>query len=318
MLILRSVVLTISIGVLVLGTRLVAGQTYPDKPIRIVAAAAGGGADYGVRLIVPGLSARLGQQVIVDNRGFTAIEVAAKAAPDGYTLLYYGSTVWLMPLMQEVPYDPVRDLAAITLVNGQPSVLAVHPSLPVRSVRQLIALAKARPGDLNYASGPTGSSGHMAGELLKAMAGVNIVRVPYKGTGPSTLAVLTGEVHLTFITTGAVAPHLKSGRLRALAVTSGQRSALVPDLPTVSASGVPGYESVVLAGIFAPAKTSAAIINRLSQEIVRVINSADVKEKFLDTGAEIIGGTPEQFAATIKSEMARMGKVVKEAGIRAD
>ncbi|MSQ73699.1 MAG: tripartite tricarboxylate transporter substrate binding protein [Betaproteobacteria bacterium] len=316
MLVAGSVVLTISMGILVAGS--VTGQTYPDRSIRVIAASAGGGADYGVRLIVPGLSVRLGQQVVVDNRGVTAIEVAAKAAPDGYTLLYYGSTVWLMPLMQDVPYDPVRDLAPIILVNGQPNILIVHPSLPVKSVQELIALAKAKGGNLNYASGPAGASNQMAGELFKAMAEVNIVGVPYKGTGPATVAVLTGEVHLSFLTPGAVAPHLKSGRLRALAVTSEQRSALVPDLPTVAASGVPGYESVVLAGMFAPARTSTAIINRLSQEIGRVISSADVKEKFLGSGAEIIGGTPEQFAAKIKSEIIRMGKVIKDAGIRAD
>ena len=194
----------------------------------------------------------------------------------------------------------------------------MHPSLPVKSVKELIALAKARPGALNYSSASTGSSTHLAGELFKFMAGVNIVHVAYKGTAPQISALISGEVQLTIVEEGSVEPHVKSGRLRALAVTSAEPSALAPGLPTVAASGLPGYEATGMIGIWAPAKTPGAIINRLNQEILRFLNLPEVKERFLNGGEEIVGSSPEQLAATIKSDGAKWGKVIKEAGIRAD
>ena len=257
--------------------------------------------------------------MIVDNRGAVASEIAAKAAPDGYTLLVNGSPVWLLPLLRaSVPWDAVRDFVPITLAVSSPSILVVHPSLPVKSVRELIALAKARPGELNYAAGTMGATPHLAAELFKAMAGVNIVRVAYKGTGPGLIGLISGEVGLMFPNAGSAMPHVKSGRLRALAVTTAQPSALVPGVPTLAASGVPGYESVSPQAVFAPARTPATIINRLNQEIVRVLSTADVKGKLFNTGIEVVGSSPEGLAAKMKSDMARIGKLVKDAGIRAE
>ncbi|MBI3939178.1 MAG: tripartite tricarboxylate transporter substrate binding protein [Betaproteobacteria bacterium] len=309
-----------SVGMMVLAAGVVSGQAYPNKPIRIVAPEAGGGGDFAARLIALGLSGSLGQQVIVENRGgasgIIAGRTVAKAPPDGYTLLFYGSIFWIGALLQDVPYDPVADFSPITLATSSPNILVVHPSLPVNSVKELIALAKARPGELNYAS-TTGSTPHLAAELFKAMAGVNIVRIPYKGAGPALNDLIGGQVQLMFPVAAAVTPHVKSGRLRALAVTSVEPSELVRGLPTVAAT-VPGYESVQMTAMFAPAKTPATIINRLNQEIVQVLNRADVKEKFFNAGAKVVGGSPEQLMATMKSEMARLGKVIKDAGIRAE
>jgi len=308
------------LGVIAFSPGAVSAQdSYPSKVIRIVAPAPGGGSDVLSRLIAPGLASSLGQQVIVDNRGAVASEIAAKAAPDGYTLLVNGSPVWLLPLLRaSVPWDAVRDFVPITLAVSSPSILVVHPSLPVKSVRELIALAKARPGELNYAAGTMGATPHLAAELFKAMAGVNIVRVAYKGTGPGLIGLISGEVGLMFPNAGSAMPHVKSGRLRALAVTTAQPSALVPGVPTLAASGVPGYESVSPQAVFAPARTPATIINRLNQEIVRVLSTADVKGKLFNTGIEVVGSSPEGLAAKMKSDMARIGKLVKDAGIRAE
>ncbi len=294
-------------------------QTFPGKPIRMISTEPGGGADFAARLIAQSISGPLGQPVIVDNRGpILSIETAAKAPPDGYTLLFHGSTVWLAPLLQSTSYDPVRDFAPLTMVASSPNILVVHPSLPVKSVRDLVALARARPGELNYSSGPSGSSPHLAAELFKVLAKVKIVRIPYKGTGPALTALLGGEVQLMFATAATAAPHRKSGRLRALAVTSPGPSALLPGFPAIAESGLPGYESVSFLCIFAPAATPLEIIARLNQEIVRALNRPEEKEKFFNAGTEALGSTPEQLAATIKTEMARMGKVIKEAGIKAD
>jgi tripartite-type tricarboxylate transporter receptor subunit TctC len=194
----------------------------------------------------------------------------------------------------------------------------VHPALPVNSIKELIALAKAKPGALNYASGGVGTTPHLAAELFKAMAGVNIVHIPYKGAGPAISDLIGGQVQLMFPNAAAVGPHLKSGKLRALAVTSSQPTALVPGLPTVAASGLPGFSSVLIVGMFVPAKTPATLINRLNQEIVRVLNNPEVKEKLFNTGSDVVGSSPEQFAAAIKSEVARLGKVIKDVGIKAE
>jgi tripartite-type tricarboxylate transporter receptor subunit TctC len=309
------------LGMMILGMGAATGQNYPNKPIRIVTTEPAGAADIATRLIAPGLTGSLGQQVIVDNRSgagsVAAIESVAKGPPDGYTLLLHGSPVWLMPFMRDhVPWDPVRDFSPITLAVTLPNLLVVHPSLPVRSVKELIALAKARPGELNYGSGSTGASNHLAAELFSAMARVSMVRIPYKGGGPAVLGLIGGQVQLMFATAASVSPHVKSGRLRALAVTSAEPSALFPGLPAVAASGLPGYEAGTIYGVFAPANTPALLIERLHQEIARALNRAEVKERLFNSGMEAAGSSPEAFAAVIKSDMAKWGKVIRDAGIR--
>jgi len=296
----------------------VSAQNYPNKPIRMVTTAPAGGSALAARLIAPGLTTSLGQQVVVDSRGNVAAEIVAKSAPDGYTLLVYGSTVWLAPLLSDMPYDPVRDFTPVSLVSNSPNVLVVNPALGVKSVKELIALARAKPGALNYGASGIGSSLHLAPEMFKAMAGVNIVHVNYKGSGQALTDLIGGQVQLMFPVGPSVVPHIKSGRLRALAVTSAQPTPQFPDLPTVAASGLPGYETVSRSGILAPAKTSMTIINRLHQEIVRAMTNPDVRETFFNGGADVVASTPAQFAAAIKSDMTRMGKVIKDAGIRAD
>ncbi len=296
-------------------------QGYPTKPVRIITAEQGGGADIPLRLIVPGLSELLGQQLVVENRGGSVTipaSAAAKAGADGYTLLFYGSPLWLVPFLQEdVPFDPVKDFAPITLATRTANVLVVHPSVAANSVRELLALAKAKPGVLNFGAGGTGSSSHLGPELLKAMTGVNIVRVPYKGAGPAIIALVSGEVQMMITNAGSVMPHVKAGKLKVLAVTSATPSALLPGLATVAAS-VPDYESSVSYGLFAPARTPDAIIRRLNQDLVKVLNRPELKERFLSVGTEVVGNSPEQLAAVIHSEMTRMGKVIKDAGIRAE
>ena len=306
----------VSAVVMSLGAGAACAQNYPSKVIRIVTAAPGSNNDWASRLIAQELTRSLGQRVIVENRGGgVAVEYAAKSPPDGYTLLFSGNTVWLLPFLRDnVPYDPVKDLAPITLAIRSVIVIVVHPSLPVRSVRELIALAKARPGELNYAAGTIGGSPHLAAEFFKAMTGTDIVRVPYKGTGPSVTALVGGEVHLMFPGLGSVAPHVKSGRLRAIAVATTTPSVLAPSLPTIAAT-VPGYEALSIMGMFAPAKTPASIVNLLQQEIARGLNKPDVKELLFNGGVEVIASTPEEFAATIKSDMTRLGKLIRAAGI---
>ena len=319
MLIPRFVVLVFPVAVALTNTNVALGQNYPSKPIRVITASAGSGVDFGARLIAQALTEPLGQQLVVENRSGTIPgEIVSKAAPDGYTILIAGTTIWIEPLLREkTPYDPARDFSPITLAARTPSVLVVHPSLPIRSVKELIALAKSRPGQLNSASGPAGGSPHLAAELFKAMAGVNIVHVAYKAVAQALTGLIGGEVQLAFPTAGAALPHMKSGRLRGLAVTSLQPTALIPGLPAVAAT-VPGYVSESLTVAFAPAKTPAAIVNRLNQEIVRQLNQPDVKEKFLAAGSEVVGSTPDHLATTMSSEISRMGKVIKDAGIHAD
>lgn len=319
--ILRLVVWMLPVGVMVLAAGTASGQTYPSKPIYIVTGTAGGASDFVARLVAQGLTGSLGQQVVVENQGsasgIMAAQTVARAPRDGYTLLAYGSPIWIIPLLQDnVPYDPVRDFAPVTLTVSSPNILAVHPSLPVKSVKELIALARARPGDLNYGAGASGGSPHLSAELFKTMASVNMVHIAYRGVGPALTALISGEVQIMFPSAGAAAPHLKSGRLRALAVTTARPSALFPGLPTVAASGLPGYESVSVFGMFAPARTPAALINRLNQEIARALNRKDVKERLFNSGIETVGSSPEEFAATIKSDMAKWGKLIKEVGAR--
>ena len=311
----------VMVVVLAIATNAGYGQEYPSKPLRMVTSSPGGGPDFMVRLIGPALASGFGQQVITDNRGGAGGvipgEMLARAAPDGYTLLVYGSTIWTAPLMRDkTPYDPVRDFAPITLAGQSPNMLIVHPSLPVRSVKELIVLGKARPGEVNFAAGGTGSSSHLAGELFKAMAGIDMVRISYRGTGPAVNAVVAGEVLVMFPSAGSATSHVKSGRLRGVAVTSARPSALAPGLPTVAAAGLPDYESGAFLGIWAPAKTPAALINRLNADIVRVLSQSVVKEKLLNAGIEVVGSSPEDFAAIIKSDITKMGRIIRDGGIR--
>lgn len=298
-------------------------QTFPAKFVRVVTAEAGGGNDFIARVVAAELTKLLGQQVVVENRGGAGGAIAAehvsRSAADGYTLLLYSSSIWVIPLLREnTPYDPIRDFAAVTLAAHSPNAVVVHPSLPVKNIRQLIALAKAQPGVLNYGSAGSGATTHLAAELFKSMAGVNIARVAYKGDGPAVIALIAGQIHVMFSPAGSVMPYIKAGRLRGLAVTSLNVSVLAPELPTVAATGLPGYESVSVYGLFAPAKTPAAIIGRLHQDTARALQTAEVREKLMARTVEPAGSTPEAFATLVKTDMDRIRRLVKDANIRAD
>lgn len=315
------IVKRIVLGSVMLLWALAHAQDYPVKPIRFVTSGIGGAGDIAARLIAPGLAAGMGQQVVIDNRasGTIPVEVVVKSAPDGYTVLLYGSVVWLAPYLRDsVPYDPVRDLAPVMLAVTSPNVLVVHPSIPAKSAADLIGLAKAKPGELNYGSAGAGSSGHLAAELFKAMARVNIVRVNYKGAGAALNDLISGQVQLSFATATSISGHVQTGRLRALAVTSVRPSVLLPRLPTVASSGLPGYESASTSGIFLPAGASSAVVAKLNQELVRALERTEVKDRFMSGGSEVVASSPAQLAVAIKDEMARLGKVIREAGIRAD
>jgi tripartite-type tricarboxylate transporter receptor subunit TctC len=302
-----------SAATMIAGTAL--GQDYPTRPVRIVTSDIGGAGDFVTRTLGPGLNAALGQPIVVENRPANAAEVVAKAPADGYTLLLYGPTAWITPLVRKSPWDPLRDLAPITLTVRAPNLLVVTPTLPVKSVKDLIALAKARPGDLNFASSETGSSTHLAAELFKYMTGVNIVRVNYKGPAIAINDIIGGRVEMMFLVASSVKGHIKSGKLRALAVTTERPTPLFPDMPTVAAA-VPGYESAAQFGFFAPAKTPATLISRLNQETVRFLNAPETKERYFNAGMDIIANSPEQFGAMLKSETIKWTKVIKAAGIR--
>ena len=294
---------------------------FPDKPIRIVTADAGGGSDVIARLIGVGLTASWGQQIVVDNRGGGTIagEIVSRAPADGYTLLYYGGTLWILPLMRKsVPYDTLRDFAPVTLAVATPAVLVVHPSVAVKNVRELIALARAKPGPLNYASAAVGTATHLSAELFKSMAGVDIVRIPYKGTGAALNDLLGGQTQLMFAVAASVVAHVKAGRLRGLGVTTPQPLAALPDLPAIAQAGLPGYEAVQHSGLFAPAKTPPAVIDTLYREIARVLGQSETRERLTSLGVDVVAGSPAAFAAKMRSEIEIMGKVIRDAGIRAD
>ena len=296
-------------------------QHFPGKPVRMVTSGVGGAGDFASRLIGQALSPAVGQPVIVDNRAssFIPAETVAQSAPDGHTLLLYGSVIWLAPfLWDNVRYDPVKDLAPITLAVTSPNVLVVHPSLPVKSVRELVTFAKARSGQLNYGIASPGSSGSLAAELFRSTAGLDMVRINYKGAGAMLNDVIAGAVHLSFATATSAATHTKSGRLRPLAVTSARPSTLFPGLPTVASAGLPGFESASTTGIFAPAGTPAPIITRLNEEIVKVLHTATVRERFMNAGSEIVASPPGQLAALVKSDMAKYGKLIREIGVRSN
>ena len=291
-----------------------AQDAYPIKPVRIIVPAAGGGSDLVARLVAPKLSELLGQQFVIDNRGPIAADVAAKAPPDGYTLHVNGSPAWLQPLLRQTSWDVLRDFAPVTMAVVSPSILAVHPSLPVKTVRELIVLAKSKPGQLNYAAGTIGAGPHLAGELFRAMTGVNIVRVPYKGSGPALIGLMTGEAQIMFPGASGTS-YIKQGKIRALGVGSLEPSPLLPGIPTI-ASTVPGYESVSPQGIFAPAKTPPAIVAKLQQEIARALNAPDAKERAFASGNQVVANTPDAFAAWLRTDIDRASKLIKKQGIK--
>ena len=295
---------------------------YPVKPVRLLVGQAPGGAtDVIARLVNPKLAESMGQSVIVENRtgaaGSIAATLVAKSAPDGYNLLVVSSSYAINPsLYTDIPFDPLKDLAPISLIAEAPFLLVVHPSTPVRSVKELIALAKSRPGLLNYASGGNGSSGHLAGELFTYLANVNMVHIPYKGAGPALVDVIAGQVHLTFGSVLSSLGHVKSGRLRALGVTGSARSSGAPELPTIAEAGLAGYQTTTWYGLLAPANTPADIVSRLSDEMKKAVNATDVRTRILTDGAEPRGSTPREFQSHLQSEMKRASTIIKRAGIK--
>ncbi|MDB5922663.1 MAG: transporter [Betaproteobacteria bacterium] len=298
------------------------GQSYPSKPIRfIVPFPPGGGNDLLARELAQYVAEPLGQPVIVDNRpGASTIigtELAAKAPPDGYTIFMgNNSTLAINPnLYKKLPYDAVKDFAPVSLLASAPFVLLVHPSLPARSVKELIALARARPGQLNFGSAGTGITTHLAGEMFNLMARVNIVHIPYKGAGPAMTDLIAGHIQLAFNNVLSALPHVRSNRLRALAVTSAARSAVLPNLPTVAESGLAGYEAGAWYAVLVPARTPPQIVTRLHMEFVKVLQQPKVQDRLSADGASIVGSTPEVLGKTIEADIARWGRVIKQAGL---
>ena len=298
--------------------------SYPVKPIRmIVAVPPGGPADTLSRLIAPRLTEALGQTIVIDNRpganGNIAYETVARAVPDGYTITAVAAGVAINPsLYREVKYDPLRDFAPITQGIAVPNILIVHPSVAATSVQDLIALAKGRAGRLAFASAGNGTSGHLALEQFVQMSGVQVIHVPYKGGGPALAEVIAGQVQALFSIALTAIPQVKAGKVRALAITSARRSALASELPTVAESGFPGFEVVGWFGWLAPAKTPKVIVERLSTEIVRILNQPDMKERLLTLGADPVASTPDEFAAFIAAEHAKWARVIREANIRVE
>ena len=300
-------------------------QGYPDRPVKIIVPFAPGGAtDVLARTIGQKLGEAWGQQVVVENRtgagGNIGADAVAKAAPDGYTLLMgaIGPNAVNAFIFAKMPYDTEKDFAPITQVARVPMLLVVHPSLPAKNVKELVALAQSKPNGLNFASGGIGASQHLAGELFKFMTGVQMVHVAYKGAAASVNDVLAGQAQLTFGDMVAFLPHAKAGRVRAIAVTTAQRSPAVPDLPTIAEAGVPGYEATAWYGMFAPAGTPAAIVNKISAEAVRILRTPEVSERVINLGAEPVGSTPAGYGDFLKAEMVRWSKVVRSAGIKSE
>ena len=299
-------------------------QTYPTRTVRMVVPyAAGGNTDFTARVIATKLTDVFGQQVVVENRagGATNIgsDLVAKAAPDGYTLLMGGASNAInMSLYAKLPYDTLRDFAPVSLCVKGANVLAVHPSLPVKNLKELIAIAKARPGKLNYASSGLGSSNQMAGELFKLMAGVNIVHVPYKGNSPALTDTIGGQVEMIFSGVPLLVPHIQAGRIRAIGIGSLKRFPALPEVPTIDESGLKGYEATTWFGLLAPNKVPKEIVARLNVEVGKILARADVRDRFINEGVEPIGGTPEFFAGFIRDEINKYAKVVKAAGLKGE
>ncbi|HET6493688.1 MAG TPA: tripartite tricarboxylate transporter substrate binding protein [Burkholderiales bacterium] len=320
----RTVMLVALCAIVSWSASALAQQPYPSRPIRLISPfAPGGGNDILCRTIAPKLTERIKQQVIVDNRpganGIIGTEVAARSAPDGYTIVLIPSGHAVnASLHRKLPYDSIRDFTPITLVGSSPLILAVHPSLPARSVKELIALAKAHPEQLTYGSAGIGSSGHLGGALFDALTGTKMVHVPYKGMSLAITDLMSGQVSLVFGTSLSVMPHVRSGRLRAMATTGAQRSPALPDLPTVAGAGVPGYEAGLWYGFVGPARIPAEIVRRLNSEIVAVLKLAEVRERLASQGVDARPSTPEEFGRLLASDLERWAKVVQRAGIRAE
>ena len=298
---------------------------WPERPIRfIVPFPPGGGADIMARPMAAILGKHLGQQVVVDNRGGAggtlAAAMAAAAAPDGHTLFFgtVGTHAIHASLYAKLPYDPVRDFAPISLTHVAPRVLVVHPSLPVKSVRDLIVLAKSKPGQLAFASAGNGGTNHLSGELFKVMAGVDMVHVPFKGAGPAALDVLAGRVHLTFDSIPVWIGHIKAGRVRALGVTTLERSATLPDLPTVAESGLPGFDVANWLAVYAPAKTPRPVIDRINATLATVMADADIRRQLLEQGVESAHTTPAELAALMRRDTEKWARIVKASGAKLD
>lgn len=309
---------------LVIAAGFASAQNYPAKPIRVVVPfAVGGSTDVVFRLLAPRLSEALGQQVVVDNRPGGAatigMDMVAKSPPDGYTLGVANLSFGANPFMvSKMPFDTEKDLAPVSLVSLVPMVLSVHPSIPARSVKELIALAKAKPRTLNYGSAGNASANHLATELFSYMTGAKMTHVPYKGGGPAVVSIVGGETAILFATIPSALPHFRSGRLIGLGVSTAKRDPTLPDIPTVAEAGVPGYEVSEWQGVVVPAGTPGAVIGRLHQEIVKVLAIPEVKERIEGVGAHAVGSTPGELAAFIKKEFATWSKVIKQAGIRID
>jgi tripartite-type tricarboxylate transporter receptor subunit TctC len=295
---------------------------YPNRAVRIIVpSSAGGGSDIIARILAPKLAERLGQQIVIDNRAGAGTmiggDVVAKSPPDGYTLLLGISTLATnAAIYRKVPYNALTDFAPITLVLSAPNILVVHPSLPVKSVKELIWFSEARPGQLNYASAGTGTGPHLSMELFLSMAKLKMVHIPYKGSAPAMIDLLGGQVGVMAATMLTAIPHIRSGRLRALGVTSTQHTAVAPEVPTIAEAGVPGYEAVQWYGVLAPAQTSKEIVTRLHRELSAILQTPEIKERFAADGGDAGGNTPEEFARYIRSETEKWAKVVKAAGIR--
>ncbi len=298
---------------------------YPVKAIRmIVPSAPGSGPDIMARTIAQKLSEAWSQPVVVEARpgagGIIGSEAVARSSPDGYTLIMgnAGSHSVNPSLYRKLPYDPLKDFAPVALVSSAPNILIVHPSLPVKSAKDLIALAKARPGDLTFGSGGNGSTAHLSGEMFRTLAGINLVHVPFKGAPAAVLGVITGEISMAILNLPPALPHVKSGRLKALGVSTPRRSAAVPDLPTIAESGLPGYSATAWYGVLAPAGTPREIILKLNAEIVKNLRTDEIKKRIASDGGEVIGSTPEEFTAVMKTDIAKWAKVVQASGARVD
>jgi tripartite-type tricarboxylate transporter receptor subunit TctC len=295
---------------------------YPTKPVRIIVPfAPGGGTDITTRAIAQKLTERLGAPFVVDNRaganGVIGVDLAAKSAPDGYTLVVITSSHAInVSIYKKLPYDLLRDLAPVTEFSSQPYSLIVNPSLPAKSVKELIALAKAKPGTLTYGSSGQGGLSHLAGALFESLAGIKLIHVPYKGGAPAMTDVIGGQIDMMFATLQQAGGQIKSGKLRVLAVTTTKRNAAAPDIPTMIEAGVPGYEVAQWFGLLAPAKTPQAIITRLHSEIVRILQEPEVKSRLAADGADAVGNTPEQFGQHIRAEVGKWSKVVKQIGLQ--
>jgi tripartite-type tricarboxylate transporter receptor subunit TctC len=320
--------LIIGLASAIAGTVAIAGvcmaQTYPAKPVRVIVPfAPGGGTDILTRTIAPKLSEVLGQQLVIDNRagGGSTIgsEMAAKAVADGYTLLMVDTSFTTNPsLYRKLPYDSAHDFAPVSLMAAAPVILIVHPSVPVRTVKEFVALAKAKPGQLNFASGGAGSSTHLGGELLKLVAQIDLVHIPYKGTGPAVADVLGGQVVMMFAGISSVKQHVRVGRLRAIAVTGDKRSPAMPEVPTFVESGLKGVDSGTYWGCLAPAATPKDVVNKMSAVMASVLRLQEIQVRLVDLGFDPIGGSPEQFAANIQSETEKWARVIKTAGVKLD